>query len=116
MARQKNEHVVPKNKKWAVRREGSEKVSKLFETQREAMDYAGNIAKKDDVSMIVHKHNGKFKNFKQGYEIHVKVHKILPIIIPLEVLQVIEPTEEVQVVSFPIVNNTQPIIQTMASV
>ena len=89
MAKQKNEHVVPKNKKWAVRREGSEKASKLFVTQSEAMNYAGNIAKKDDVSMVVHKHNGEFKNFRHGYEIHVKVQKILPVIEHIEEIQVI---------------------------
>ena len=103
----KNEHVVPRKKAWAVRREGSEKVSKLFITQSEAMDYAGRIAKKDDVSMVVHKHNGEFKNFTHGYEIHIKVHKILPIIGPIE---------EVQVISFPIVNNTEPIIETITTI
>jgi hypothetical protein len=105
MANQKNEHVVPRNKGWAVRREGSEKVSKLFITQNEAMDYAGKIAKKDDVSMVVHKHNGEFKNFTHGYEIHVKTHKISP---------VIEVAEKIQLISFPIVNNTEPIIQTIS--
>ena len=104
MAKQRDEHVVPRNHGWAVRREGSEKVSKLFLTQSEAMNYAGNIAKKDEVNMVVHKHNGEFKNFRHGYEIHIKVQKILP---------VIEMTEEVQLVSFPIVNNTEPIIQTI---
>ena len=104
MIKQKNEHVVPRKKGWAVRREGSEKVSKLFITQSEAMNYAGNIAKKDDVNMVVHKHNGEFKNFRHGYEIHVKVHKVS---------QIIEPIEEVQMISFPIVNNTEPIIQTI---
>lgn len=107
MTKQKDEHVVPRKLGWAVRREGSEKVSKLFVTQKEAMNYAGNIAKKDDVNMVVHKHNGEFKNFTHGYEIHVKVHRVLP---------VIEHMEEVQLISFPIVNNTEPIIQTIAAV
>jgi hypothetical protein len=106
MTKQKNEHVVPRNHGWAVRREGSEKVSKLFDTQGKAMDYAGRIAKKDDVNMVVHKHNGEFKNFQHGYEIHVKMHK----------LPVVETVEEVQLISFPIVNNTEPIIQTVTSV
>ena len=106
MVKQKNEHVVPRKKGWAVRREGSEKVSKLFVTQSKAMDYAGRIAKKDDVNLVVHKHNGEFKNFRHGYEIHVKVHKIPPEI-------ALVPMEEFQVISFPIVNNTEPIMQTM---
>jgi len=109
MIKQKNEHVVPRKKGWAVRREGSEKVSKLFVTQTEAMNYAGNIAKKDDVSMVVHKHNGEFKNFRHGYEIHIKVHKVLPVTEPMEEFQ------EVQLISFPIVNNTEPIIQTISA-
>ena len=103
MSKQKNEHVVPRKRGWAVRREDGKKVSKLFATQGDAMDYAGRIAKKDDVSMVVHKHNGEFKNFRHGYEIHVKVQKVLPI----------EQFEEVQIISFPIVNNTEPIIQTI---
>ena len=107
MAKQKNEHVVPRKKGWAVRREGSEKVSRLFATQNEAMNYAGNIAKKDDVSMVVHRHNGEFKNFRHGYEIHIKVQKVLP-----EIVQIGE-LEEVQLISFPIVNNTEPIVQTI---
>ena len=105
MTKQKNEHVVPRNEGWAVRREGSDKVSKLFDTQSEAMDYAGRIAKNDDVSMVVHKHNGEFKTFTHGYEIHVRMQKVLPMI---------QLTDEVQLISFPIVNNTEPIIQTIA--
>jgi hypothetical protein len=105
MAKQKNEHVVPRKLGWAVRREGGEKVSKLFATQSEAMNYAGKIAIKDNVSMVVHRHNGEFKNFRHGYEIHVKMNKVLPII---------EPVEIVQVISYPIVNNTKPLIQTMS--
>jgi hypothetical protein len=105
MTKQKNEHVVPRKKGWAVRREGSEKVSKLFVSQSDAMDYAGNIAIKDDVSMVVHKHNGEFKNFRHGYELHVRKQNISP---------QIEQTETVQLISFPIVNNTEPIIQTIS--
>ncbi|MFA5856552.1 MAG: DUF2188 domain-containing protein [Candidatus Pacearchaeota archaeon] len=106
MIKLKNEHVVPRKNGWAVRREGSEKVSKLFETQSDAMDYAGRIAKKDDVSMVVHKHNGEFKNFRHGFEIHVKKHNVYP---PVEQI------ETVQLNVFPIVNNTQPIVQTITS-
>ena len=109
MVKQKNEHVVPRKSGWAVRREGSDKVSKLFITQSEAMDYAGNIAKRDDVSMVVHKHNGEFKNFRHGYEIHVKMNKVMPIVeTSMELIQ------EVQMISFPIANNTEPIIQTIS--
>jgi len=104
MIKHKNKHESSRKKGWAVRREGSEKVSKLFISQSEAMDYAGRIAKKDDVTMVVHKHNGEFKNFTHGYEIHIKVHKISPIIGPIE---------EVRVITYPIVNNTEPIIETV---
>lgn len=108
----RNEHVVPRDSKnptkvgWAVRREGSEKVSKLFDTQHEAMIYAGGIAKRDNAVMVVHKHNGEFKNFRHAYEIHIVVKKVEP---KMKICSpIFEQVGEVSVISF---NNTEePII------
>lgn len=77
MSDMKNEHVVPRGREWAVRREGGEKVSKLFETQKEAVEYAGNIAAKDDVSTVIHKQNGQFKEVKSGDETQAKTDNMV---------------------------------------
>lgn len=80
MANIKNEHVFPKKSRWIVRREGSKKISKLFENKKDAMEYASIIALNDSGSVITHKYNGQFKDFKHGDEIQVRTHKIAPII------------------------------------
>src|SRR3989344_2526261 len=102
MANRKNEHVSPKESGWVVRREGSKKISKLFENRKNAMEYAGIIALNDGGSVVSHKYNGQFKNFKHGNEIQVRTHKIAPII-----------TGTIEI-RHPIVNNLEPIIQTIA--
>jgi hypothetical protein len=101
MTNTKNEHVFPKEDGWIVRREGSKKISILSENKKDAMEYAGIIALNDGGSVVTHKYNGQFKNFKHGNEIPVRTHKIAPII-----------TGTIEMTS-PIVNNIDPIIQTM---
>ena len=57
----KNQHVVPKDGKWAVKGEGNEKYTKLFETQKEAIDYAKGIAKNQNSDVVVHRKNGQIR-------------------------------------------------------
>ncbi len=99
MVNARNEHISPKEGGWAVRREGSKKISKLFENKKDATEYAGIIALNDGGSVVTHKYNGQFKKFKHGNEIYVRTHKIAPILIG---------TVEMK---HPIVNNTEPIVQ-----
>lgn len=80
MVNTKNEHVSPKEGGWSVRREGGKKISKLFENKKEAIEYAGIIALNEGGSVVTHKYNGQFKDFKYGNEIYVRTHKIAPII------------------------------------
>lgn len=80
MVNTKNEHVFPQEGGWTVKREGSKKISKLFEKRKNAMEYAGIIALNDGGSVVSHKNNGQFKSFKDGNEIHVRMHKIAPMI------------------------------------
>lgn len=80
MASAKNEHVFPKDGGWIVRHEGSSEISRLFENKKDAMEYASIIAVNDGGSVITHKYNGQFKDFKHGNEIIVRTHKIAPII------------------------------------
>ena len=80
MTNQKNQHVFPRDGGWMVRREGTKKTFKFFENKEDAMEYAGVLALNDGGSIITHKYNGQFKNFKHGNKIYVRKHKIGPII------------------------------------
>ena len=53
----KSEHF----KKWRVRKEGSDKTIKFFDTQKEAIDYANSLCKNNDASIKIHKVDGKIR-------------------------------------------------------
>ncbi|BCR36498.1 DUF2188 domain-containing protein [Mariniplasma anaerobium] len=53
-------------KKWRVRKEGSSKTIKYFETQAEAIEYAQDLADKNDSSIVIHKLDGSIR--KQEYK------------------------------------------------
>ncbi len=57
----KNQHVVPHNGSWAVRGAGNSKVTKEFDTQREAIDYARNIARNQESELLIHGQNGQIR-------------------------------------------------------
>lgn len=52
-------------KKWRVRKEGSNKTIKFFDTQKEAIDYAEDLAKSAGSSVVIHKLDGSIR--KQDY-------------------------------------------------
>lgn len=62
----KNQHVVPKGKKWAVKGAGNEKYTKIVNTQKEAIDIAREIAKKQQSELVIHRPNGKIRD-KDSY-------------------------------------------------
>ena len=62
----KNIHVVPHENKWAVRKEGSEKVIKITSTQMEATDYARKIAIKEGGEVVIHGRDGRIRD-KDSY-------------------------------------------------
>jgi len=55
----------PAFKQWRVRKEGSNKTIKYFDTQAEAIKYAEDLAKKNDTSIVIHKLDGSIR--KQDY-------------------------------------------------
>lgn len=55
----------PNFKKWRVRKQGSQKTIQYFETQKEAIDFAQDLANKADGSIVIHKVDGKIR--KQTY-------------------------------------------------
>lgn len=62
----KNQHVTPKGDKWQVKGAGNKKATKLFDTQKEAIDYAKNIAKNQKSEVVIHRPNGKIRD-KDSY-------------------------------------------------
>jgi hypothetical protein len=55
-------HVVPRAGRWVVRNEGSSRASSVHDTQREAVDAARNLARKEAVSLVVHGRDGRVKS------------------------------------------------------
>jgi len=53
-------------KKWRVRKEGSTKTIKFFDTQKEAFAYADELAKSAGSSVVIHKVDGSIR--KQDYQ------------------------------------------------
>ena len=56
-----NQHVVPYNDKWAVKKEGSEKVTRIYDNQSDAIEYAKEIAKNQKSELIIHGKDGKIR-------------------------------------------------------
>ena len=51
---------------WRVRKAGSEKTIKFFETQKEAIDYAKGLAEKNKAQVVIHKEDGTIR--RQNYK------------------------------------------------
>jgi len=52
-------------KKWRVRKEGSSKTIKFFDTQKEAIEFAESLAESAGSSVVIHKVDGSIR--KQDY-------------------------------------------------
>ncbi|MDD2516245.1 MAG: DUF2188 domain-containing protein [Candidatus Gracilibacteria bacterium] len=57
----KNQHVVPYNDKWAVKKAGSDKITKSFDNQKNAIEYAKEIAKNNNSELFIHGKTGKIR-------------------------------------------------------
>lgn len=58
----KNQHVVPKDGQWAVRGAGNEKVTKIVDTQKQAIQIARQIAINQESELIIHRANGTIRD------------------------------------------------------
>lgn len=58
----KNQHVVPHNEKWGVRGAGNEKVTKIADTQKQAIVIAKEIAKNQNSEVVIHRPNGQIRD------------------------------------------------------
>ncbi|OHE41492.1 MAG: hypothetical protein A2Y16_05480 [Tenericutes bacterium GWF2_57_13] len=57
-----NVHVVPHGKEWAVERANAQRPSNVFDTKKEAMERAREIAKNAQVELIPHNKDGQISN------------------------------------------------------
>jgi hypothetical protein len=55
----KNQHVIPHQGKWAVKREGSSRVTSVHDSKQEAIDAARKIARNQSGRLYVHGRNGQ---------------------------------------------------------
>jgi hypothetical protein len=57
----KNQWVVPHGDKWAQRGEGNDRVTRTFDTQREAIDAARDTAKREGSEIIIQGEDGQIR-------------------------------------------------------
>ena len=50
----KNQHVVKKDGDWTVKGAGNSKATKKFDTQKQAIDFAKEIAKNQKSEVVIH--------------------------------------------------------------
>ena len=61
MSKNKNQHVVKHQDGWAVRGAGNEKITKITQTQAEAIDIAKEISKNQESELFIHGRNGQIR-------------------------------------------------------
>lgn len=54
-------YVVPRNRKWAVRKSSSHRVSRYFKTQNEAVEAARDIAKREHTELYIFGSDGRIR-------------------------------------------------------
>lgn len=62
----KNQHVVPVGKKWGVKGEKNEKITRTVTTQKEAIEIARVIAKNKQSEVVIHRPDGRIRD-KDSY-------------------------------------------------
>ncbi len=54
-------HVVQRDGKWAVRRSGSNRASRRYDTQEEAIKEGKKIASRDRTGLFIHRKDGRIR-------------------------------------------------------
>lgn len=57
----KNQHVTPNGVRWQVKGEGNTKATATFDTQREAIERAKEIAINQNSELFIHGRNGQIR-------------------------------------------------------
>lgn len=66
MTKNKDQHVVPHNDGWAVKKSNSERASGIYDTQQEAFEQARKIAQNQKCEVSIHGKDGKIRR-KHSY-------------------------------------------------
>jgi len=61
MAKGRNQHVVPAKDGWAIKGAGSPKATKVFGTQKQAIQRGREIAKRQGSELLIHGRDGKIR-------------------------------------------------------
>lgn len=61
MAKGKNQHVVRHPEGWAVRGAGNERVTRVTDAQRDAIQIAREIAQNQQSELLIHGRNGQIR-------------------------------------------------------
>lgn len=61
MSAKKGQHVVPRDGRWAVRKAGSDRATRTFDTQREAEAEARKIARNQGTELYIHGRDGRIR-------------------------------------------------------
>lgn len=61
-----NQHIIPNNGQWQLKRECSDKATKTFTTQKQAIEYGRPIAMKQQSELVIHGHSGQIRD-KDSY-------------------------------------------------
>lgn len=57
----RNQHVVPKDRRWAVRSSGASRASRVFQKQSAAVTYARHLAQKESSEVYIHRRDGTIR-------------------------------------------------------
>lgn len=62
MTTKKDIHVVPHDKGWATRKEGSERVGGVYSTKDEALNHGRHQAQREKVELVIHRKDGTIQD------------------------------------------------------
>jgi len=57
----KSQHVVPRDGRWAIKGAGSSRATKVFSTQREAIEAGRDIARRQGSELLIHGRDGRIR-------------------------------------------------------
>ena len=66
MARNRNQHVVPHDGKWAVKGDGNRRATKVTNTKGEALKAARAIARRQGADVVIHGRDGSIREDTYG--------------------------------------------------